>query len=189
MQPLSQLRDYLKQQRANLSADYRQHAEQKILQQFISLSEFQSAQHIAIYLSFQSEVNTQKIIEYAWSKNKKIYLPVMQENKTLSFFLYDQHTPLIKNKWNILEPTDFSKKISVEQLELVIFPLLGFDQHLTRLGYGQGFYDRTFNFMLQSKKEKTAPIGLAFECQRQHQLVRHEWDVPLWKIITEKKSI
>jgi 5-formyltetrahydrofolate cyclo-ligase len=70
---------------------------------------------------------------------------------------------------------------------VLIVPLLGFDRHGMRLGYGGGYYDRTLALL-----RETAPvtaIGLAFACQELPRLPFDRFDQPLDLIVTDRETI
>jgi 5-formyltetrahydrofolate cyclo-ligase len=61
-------------------------------------------------------------------------------------------------QWGIAEP--MADKPEVEP-DVLLVPLLAFDKHGHRLGYGGGFYDRTL-MKLRVKKPVVA-VGLAYD--------------------------
>jgi 5-formyltetrahydrofolate cyclo-ligase len=67
--------------------------------------------------------------------------------------------------------------------EIVIVPLVAFDAHGGRLGYGGGFYDRTLD-LLRSRRG-TLAIGFAFAAQEAQNLPLEATDQPLDMIVTE----
>lgn len=145
---------------------------------------FQAAKNVACYLPIRGEVPTQEIIQALWQQKKKCYLPVMQSDKTLRFAYYDANTVLTRNKQQILEPELTEEYIAAEDLDLVLLPLVGVDQHCVRLGYGMGCYDRTFNFLLGKQKKKPYLLGLAYNFQCVDDLLPQPWDVMLDSILT-----
>ena len=64
-------------------------------------------------------------------------------------------------------------------------PILVFDKHLNRLGYGKGYYDKFLNNYI-NKQKKVLTIGLAFSFQRYKKLPISKFDVKLNYILTEK---
>ena len=56
----------------------------------------------------------------------------------MDFFKWSNNDPLKINKFGIPEPIS-SKKFYPD---ILLVPLVGYDNHLNRLGYGGGFYDR-----------------------------------------------
>lgn len=60
------------------------------------------------------------------------------------------------NMWEILEPKE-GKEVKVEQIEMVLIPLMTFDHLGHRVGYGKGFYDK----LLGKCKPDCKRIGLS----------------------------
>jgi len=101
------------------------------------------------------------------------------------FIKYEEGEQLIKNRLGILEPIFDAKKIIYPQkIDLVIVPLVGFDENANRLGNGGGYYDRTFIFKKQ-QPNKPYLIGIGYECQKIPSLDIKDWDVPMDMIVTE----
>ena len=86
---------------------------------------------------------------------------------------------------NIPEPIDTSCTYNYETHTntLMIMPMVGYDSHKVRLGYGGGFYDRYLqNFPSISK------IALAYECQKYENILPSEpTDIKPDYILTEEK--
>lgn len=79
---------------------------------------------------------------------------------------------------------------AVEELidpEILIVPLVAFDAHGNRLGYGGGFYDRTLE-MLRALRPRLA-IGFAFDAQEAGSLPLEPTDQPLDMIVTESRVL
>ena len=73
----NQLRQQIRKTRANLTALQQQQAENSITQQALALIEERNAQHIALYISFDGEISTEKLIKILWMQGKQVYLPVL----------------------------------------------------------------------------------------------------------------
>ncbi len=172
------MREKLIQERKQLSAEFREQAAADILQQLIKLPEFNSAKNIALYLAVNGEVETKHIIETCWRQAKNVFLPVVQNDMSLLFYQYQKNDILQKNKFGILEPSQDKKNIPSDQLDLVLVPLVGFDENKHRLGMGAGCYDRAF----ANKKTKPVLIGLAYAFQK-IQITPKEWDVKMDALI------
>ena len=78
-----------------------------------------------------------------------------------------------------------SKKIIPD---IILVPLLAFDEYKNRLGYGKGFYDKYLNKYLRNNK-KIITVGVAFSFQKYHKLPTIVKDYKLNYIITEKGII
>ena len=179
----NQLRQQIRKTRANLTALQQQQAEDSITQQALALIEERNAQHIALYVSFDGEISTEKLIKTLWAQDKHIYLPVLHpfNPNHLLFLRYLPDTPMLKNKFGIWEPKlNVQNVLPLDELDILFTPLVAFDKQGNRLGMGGGFYDRT----LQNWQNSSfIPVGLAHQCQQVEQLPTEAWDVPLHQIL------
>jgi 5-formyltetrahydrofolate cyclo-ligase len=100
----------------------------------------------------------------------------------MSFVEWQYLDPLRVNEFGMLEPC-LIKKFLIPDLMLV--PLLAFDNKNNRLGYGKGFYDKFLNKFLKYKK-KIITIGVAFSFQKYNTIPVSNLDVKLDYILTEK---
>ena len=179
----NQLRQQIRKTRANLTALQQQQAEDSITQQALALIEERNAQHIALYVSFDGEISTDKLIKTLWAQDKHVYLPVLHpfNPNHLLFLRYLPDTPMLKNKFGILEPKlNVQNVLPLDELDILFTPLVAFDKQGNRLGMGGGFYDRT----LQNWQNSSfIPVGLAHQCQQVEQLPTEAWDVPLHRIL------
>ena len=179
----NQLRQQIRKTRANLTALQQQQAEDSITHQALALIEARNAQHIALYVSFDGEISTEKLIKTLWAQDKHVYLPVLHpfNPNHLLFLRYLPDTPMLKNKFGIWEPKlNVQNVLPLDELDILFTPLVAFDKQGNRLGMGGGFYDRT----LQNWQNSSfIPVGLAHQCQQVEQLPTEAWDVPLHRIL------
>lgn len=68
---------------------------------------------------------------------------------------------------------------------LLLVPMLAFDDAGYRLGYGGGFYDRTLS-LLHARQPGTLAVGVAFDAQRVENVPRNDFDEPLDWIVTQE---
>ena len=179
----NQLRQQIRKTRANLTALQQQQAENSITQQALALIEERNAQHIALYVSFDGEISTDKLIQILWAQGKQVYLPVLHpfNPNHLLFLRYLPDTPMLKNKFGIWEPKlNVQNVLPLDELDILFTPLVAFDRQGNRLGMGGGFYDRTLQHW---QKSPFIPVGLAHQCQQVEQLPTEVWDVPLHQIL------
>ena len=122
-----------------------------------------------------------KILKLLEKKNYKISLPKIKRKNQMNFFEWSFDDPLSINKYGIPEP--ISKKIIYP--DVLIIPLVAFDNELNRLGYGGGYYDR---YLAKSfKKKRIIKIGIAYSFQKVNKIPINKYDIRLDYIITEEK--
>ena len=148
------------------------------------LINFDNYKIIASYISIKSEISTHFLNEFILYNNKTLCLPVIEKNsETLIFRKYDSVTKLISGKFGILEPSEINKETLPE---IILTPCLAFDKKGFRLGYGGGYYDKTFIY-LRNKKHKFISIAVAFEDQRVDEVAHNSFDQKINYILTEKE--
>ncbi len=184
------VRKHKRQQRRNLSpVQQDQHAIQ-IAANITRLSEYKRSKHIACYLANDGEIIPDNIIEHGWKRNKTVYLPVLSPVQNRLYFApYTKTCHLITNRFNIIEPdVSPSQWRQAWQLDLLLLPLVAFDEAGNRIGMGGGFYDRTLAYRNRMHTwKKPHLIGLAHELQKSTQLLHQHWDIPLDMIATEER--
>jgi 5-formyltetrahydrofolate cyclo-ligase len=177
------IRQIIRQKRRELSQTQRKSAQAIIYQKIKKHPAIKQAKNIAIFLSFDGEVDTKPVIEYLWQQNKAVYLPVTDPHNKhhLLFINYTPNTSLIKNKFGILQPVlNANNIIPFGQLDIVFTPLVAFDERGYRMGMGGGYYDR---ILANYQQQQILPIGLAFACQKVAKIDNQPWDIKLPEII------
>ncbi len=130
------------------------------------------------YYPYNYEVDAIKILEDFEKKDYSISLPKIKKKFQMNFFKWSTKDPLTINKFGIPEP--ISDKVLYPSILLV--PLVAFDKHSNRIGYGGGFYDRYIKRLKKSKKIIT--IGLAYPFQKVKKIPINKYDIKLDFILT-----
>lgn len=145
------------------------------------------ANKIGIYWSYKSEISTLGIIKKILKEGNDCYLPAIIDKKRrkMIFKEYIHDSKMIENSFGILEPIG-TKEIEIEELDLIILPLIAFDNLGFRVGMGLGFYDITFS----TKKDLLAPLlGLAYDFQEQETCFPENHDLKMDGILTPTKFV
>ena len=108
-------------------------------------------------------------------------MPAIERKNNMNFYSWEKNQALIVNQFGMLEPNKTKIKIP----NLMLIPILAFDKHKYRLGYGKGFYDRYLKKYLK-KFKNIVTVGVAFSFQKYHKLPIDKNDVKLNYILTEK---
>lgn len=133
-----------------------------------------------VYISYNNEPQTSKIIDFLLKNNKNVLVPKLKNNTMhAAYFTKDTKTAL--NKYGIAEPID--DNFYTDSIDVAVLPLLAATTSGVRLGYGGGYYDR----FLQNKN--TVKIGLCYDLSLADKLPQEKHDVLLDFILTEKRFI
>lgn len=151
---------------------------------------FRRARHIALYLPNDGEIDPRLLLRAAQRRGKATYLPVLSPwpRTKMVFQRIRPAEQLHPNRFRILEPRiDVARQRKVWALDLVLLPLVGFDDVGGRLGMGGGFYDRSLAYLARRKLwRKPMLLGLAHECQKVERLAQASWDVPLQGTVSDR---
>jgi 5-formyltetrahydrofolate cyclo-ligase len=171
--------------RAGLSLVEREKASRKIADTVIRSAWFRRSKFVACYLPMHDEVDTWPLIDRAWRMKKRIFAPVIKKNFAMEFREFGSETTLVFNEYGLPEPQD-GEIIRPRALDVVITPMVAFDDDGNRVGMGGGYFDRTFSF-LRHRKLLFHPklIGLAYSCQRVEKIAPNPWDIRVFRIVDE----
>ncbi|MGB1040413.1 MAG: 5-formyltetrahydrofolate cyclo-ligase [Flavobacteriales bacterium] len=112
--------------------------------------------HCFIPIAKNNEIDTWLLIDRIMEKGKVVVPKANFENSSMTHFYFEKDTELIQNQHGILEPNN-AELCGIEDIDVVLLPLLTFDNDGYRVGYGGGFYDR----FLSQLPSKTQLIGLS----------------------------
>lgn len=178
MENKKELRKKILKLRNSLTEEELQKKSELIYNKFVKSKEFVENQNILIYINYQSEVITKKIISYGLLSGKTIACPKVLEDGKMHFFEIHGFIEVEKGYKGIYEPVNST--VFEPEEALVVVPGVVFDRDGFRIGYGKGFYDR---YLRKHKAYKT--VGLAFKEQIIDNIPAEEHDVKIMNIITE----
>jgi len=182
-----QLRQPIRKKRQALTPSESTACAEQLAQHVCSSQFVPNSRHIAAYLASDGEIDPLPLVQCLWSLGKTVYLPVLVpfSNQKLWFAKYEAGDQLVYNRYGIAEPLR-RRLIKPCALDLVLTPLVAFDQAGHRIGMGGGYYDRSFAFLAGRRYwRKPHMLGLAFEFQKQLSIKPNAWDIPLTAIATE----
>jgi 5-formyltetrahydrofolate cyclo-ligase len=175
-------RQQLLAQRSELKQDLKITFDQNIRNNLESVELFQNAKIVHTYWSYGSEIDTHWILQ----TDKQIIVPKVKNTESMLHCVINRATVFeIKNK--IEEPNKNYKIMeNLEEIDIVVVPLLAFDKELNRIGYGGGYYDR-FLSELKELNPKIVTIGLAYEFQLVDKIQTEPHDIALDYMVTESE--
>lgn len=172
----SQIRKLMIKKRLDLSKDEYLAKSNLIIYKLKQHPNFINAKTIGIYVSYKNEVETINLIKEI-VKCKKICVPKVN-GQSMDFCLIRSLDELKSGNYGILEPVS-NKIIEKNNIDLLIVPMVAYDNMHNRLGYGGGYYDRYLQGYLGNV------IGLAFSFQKIEALPFEDFDLPIPVIIDE----
>jgi 5-formyltetrahydrofolate cyclo-ligase len=186
----SDLRQNLRARRRALSADEQHQAARRLAVNLTGTRLFLTSRRVACYLPNDGEIDSAPVIEHIRRLRKILYLPVLSRlsHDRLWFAEAGPKTKFVPNRFGIPEPVVRSRDlVRAQELDLILLPLVGFDDKGNRLGMGGGFYDRSLEFLRHRNHwRKPHLLGIAYDFQRINGLAADPWDVPLQGVITDQ---
>ena len=139
---------------------------------------------VAGYIAIGDELSPDILLEKLKLAGAAIALPRINDDNKIDFHLWEPGEPLVKGKFGLMEP---AASAPLATPTLVLVPLLGFDAHGNRLGYGQGHYDRALAALRETGRAFACAV--AYKAQMLDDLPSEEHDQELDWAVTEKGSV
>jgi 5-formyltetrahydrofolate cyclo-ligase len=134
---------------------------------------------VAGYIAIGSEVDPAALLEQAHKMGCDIALPhVTSKTAPMRFLRWAPGDILVPGPFGLQQPAENAHLCTPD---IVLAPLVAFDDRLMRLGQGAGHYDRALSLL-----DQAVAIGLAWSVQHAPAVASDIWDMPLDAILTEK---
>ena len=146
---------------------------------------FQQSKTIGIYWGIDNEIPIQKIITQIYNKQQTFYLPkTLAKKGILTLLPYKPEDEMSKDYHNIPCPKDEKFPLLPQKLDLAIVPLIACNDKQYRMGYGGGFYDKSF-----SNAQDTHLIGIGYDFQLSADFTECSHDLKLDEILLAPTTI
>lgn len=130
------------------------------------------------YWPFKGEYDARALVRYLLQQGWVAALPaVVERGRPLEFRVWTPEAKLVPGIWKIPVPAD-SQTVCPDVL---LIPVVGFDDALYRLGYGGGYYDRT----VAALDRRPFMIGTGYDNSELETIYPQDHDIPMDIIITE----
>ncbi len=145
--------------------------------------------HCFLAIEKFNEIDTLLIFRKIWRGFPQIITFVPRVNfqiNEIENLKFMPETKLIKNTWGINEPTENeteNKSVETKKFDVILVPLLCFDERGFRVGYGKGFYDR----FLKNIRTDCLKIGLSYFASVKKISDAQDFDVKLDFCVTPEK--
>ena len=178
-QYLSKLKDLSLSERQKLSA--------RISESFFLTFDLKEFKILHLFLSIEEnkEIETRFIYEKIWRDFPAIKTVVPRVNRSIDeieSLEFNRLTELSLSSWKIPEPVG-ERLTEPSQIDLVLVPLLCFDEFGFRVGYGKGYYDKYLN----KCRKDCLKIGLSYFPPIEKISDINKFDVPLEYCVTPEK--
>lgn len=160
-----------------------------ILKNLLTLVDFKEISIIHSFLPIREnkEVDTFLILSALKDlfSNLKFATPILQDSgEDFEHWTFSLETVFQLNKYLTPEPATKEQRVGLDQIDIILVPLLAFDLKGDRIGYGKGTYDK----FLKGVNEHCLEIGLGLEICKVDLIPAEEHDMKLDAVITEKST-
>ena len=145
--------------------------------------EYQQAEIIMVFLSLPTEIDTTPLVMRAWRDHKRVLAPKVsweQRRMMPTEFSSLSDEEVKETPLGIREPVR-GTPFPVANIDLILVPGLGFDEHGNRIGRGRGFYDH----FLAHRDWKGIACGFAFEKQVLPEVPMDDSDMRVDMLVTD----
>lgn len=176
----AELRKEAAAKRGTLTAEMRERSAQRLLSLGLEFLPDRGDATVSGYNRLGDELDPLLLLSRLAGEGHPIVLPITPKGRArLTFRSWVPGDELVEGLYGVFEP---SNDASLKEPTILLVPLLAFDAHGHRLGYGAGYYDRTLTD-LRSKGPATA-IGMAFAEQEVDAVPHDQYDQRLDWILT-----
>ncbi|MGQ2905787.1 MAG: 5-formyltetrahydrofolate cyclo-ligase [Neoaquamicrobium sediminum] len=165
-------------ERLALPADVRAQAAQRIASRLDAEIGTVEGSVVGIYWPFRGEPDLREWASTVTARGGQLALPVvLEKGKPLEFRTWSPREKLEKGVWNIPVPTGGVATLP----DIVVAPVVGYDEAGFRLGYGGGFYDRT----LATMPSRPLTFGVGYALAKLPTIYPQWHDIPLDRMIID----
>jgi 5-formyltetrahydrofolate cyclo-ligase len=173
------LRAAAHKKRAAIFSNIRTEAAKRAAEHFVSGASLAKSEIVALYWPIRDELDCKPLLTRLVDGGQPVCLPVvLGDGQPLELRLWEEGAPLFPSGFGTLAPAETAPIVAPD---VIVMPLLGFDKHGTRLGYGGGYYDRTLAMLGKTPRL----VGYAFAAQELDEVPLEPHDVPLDAVVTE----
>jgi 5-formyltetrahydrofolate cyclo-ligase len=146
----------------------------------LSFLNLKSGTVVSGFSAIRDEIDPARLLARLAEEGHRLALPVMEgKGRPLLFRAWAPGDAMGTAHWGIAEPLPDQPEVYPD---VVLVPLLAFDAHGYRLGYGGGFYDRTLA-RLRGRKPVIA-VGIGYDELKIDAVPHLDYDQPLdWVLI------
>jgi 5-formyltetrahydrofolate cyclo-ligase len=181
----SSLRQTMRRKRARVDDDRRRAWDAEINRHLLDYVHHLQPAVLAAYAAFDGEPALATALPRLEAEGVQLTLPVIHDEpgrSVISFRQWTRDSAMRPNRFGIPEPVG-TEGVPLAEIDLVLLPLVAWDESGGRLGMGASFYDRLFQGY--AEQDRPVRIGVAYELQKVERVPQEPWDVTLHGVLTE----
>lgn len=175
------LRKALLARRDSLTEKDREKRDKRILFELGALFDAFEGMTVAGYWPIRSEYDPRPAMAEFEQGGARLCLPAVIDRQTIVFRAYKTGDRLVKSGFGTLAPPETAEEVDPD---IILIPLVGFDQVGNRLGYGAGHYDRAIA-RLAERGKRPRLIAVAYAIQEAREIPAEPHDQRLFGIVTD----
>jgi 5-formyltetrahydrofolate cyclo-ligase len=173
------VRDDLLERRMALAVDTRRALGERARAQLLQAVDLEAYDVLGFCWPIRGEFDLRGIAKQHLASGGQVALPVVvQKSAPMEFWKWNPGVPMQTGIWNIPIP----EARVVLMPDIVIAPLVGFDESGFRLGYGGGYFDRT----LTAANPRPYAVGLGYADSMLRTICPQPHDIAMDLIVTEQ---
>jgi 5-formyltetrahydrofolate cyclo-ligase len=141
------LRAELRERRRTMTATERETNAAAITDQLEKLTTDLGVDYIAAYLSRPNEPGTRDFLAWACKRGIRVILPVSRDDGLLDWAPYDADDEMEDIAGMPAPTTEVLSPMAIDNVGLIIVPAATVDRTGMRMGWGQGYFDKTLGSM------------------------------------------
>ncbi|MBV9773971.1 MAG: 5-formyltetrahydrofolate cyclo-ligase [Gemmatimonadetes bacterium] len=168
-----------------LTTEEREAGAKAVARRVWEVPEVAGARVLLLYASLPEEVPTDAVAHEAWRRGITVAYPrCVTDTRAMTLHALETLEELRAGSYGIREPDALAcPLVTVEEIDAVLVPGLGWDRRGGRIGRGAGYYDRLF----ADPRWRGFRCGLFFSAQEVPELPVDPWDAPLDAVVTERE--
>ena len=147
------LRAELRERRRTMTATERTQTATALTSQLESLTSSLGVDFIAAYLSTPNEPGTRDFLHWACKRGIRVILPISRPDGLLDWAPYDASEETEDVAGMPAPTTEVLSPMTINDVGLILVPAATVDRTGMRMGWGQGYFDKTLGSM-----EKCPPV-------------------------------
>jgi 5-formyltetrahydrofolate cyclo-ligase len=145
---------------------------------------------VAAFLPTKSEPPIDGFLEAAHAAGLTVITPAARPDHMMQWSRFEPHLPQTMGAWGVPElvspaDDDVDAGYQLSKADLILVPAAAVDVQGTRLGWGQGFYDRA----LAGLAESVATYAVVFDDEVIDHLPREPHDQPVTGAVTPARTV